>query len=167
MKLPAEEAIAQIYAAHARALLLYARQWVGDAAAEDVVQRVFLRLLASGRMPAEPRTWLFRCVRNEAISASRADRRRDRRERSMASDAASWFVPRPEDRIDANIAQDVLQALPSIQREVVTLRIWSGLTLAEIAAITDMAISSVHNHYRAALDAMRKRLEPSCKTLNL
>src|SRR4051794_7840601 len=121
------EAVADMFEAHGPALLLYARQWVDAAAAEDVVQRVFVRLLASGRLPADARTWLFRCVRNEAISAWRSDGRRGRRERSAATAdgeaEAAWFVPRPEDRIDAAAAQAALAALPAEQREIVTLRI--------------------------------------------
>jgi len=160
------DAVAAMYAAHSRALLLYARQWADDAAAEDVVQRVFLRLLADGRLPAEPRTWLFRCVRNEAISAARSQKRRDRREQSAATGPGSWFVARPEDRIDAQAAQQVLLALPQPQREVVTLRIWSGLTFGEIAQITGMPISTVHGHYYAALAALRQRLESPCNPLS-
>src|SRR5262245_22273487 len=123
MKPSENDRVAEIFNAHARALLLYARQWVGGAAAEDVVQKVFMRLLAGDRLPSEPRTWLYRCVRNEAISLWRADRRRDQRERSVAEGALAWFVPRPEDRIDATIAQEALAALPPHQREVVTLRL--------------------------------------------
>ena len=161
------EAVADMFEAHGPALLLYARQWVDAAAAEDVVQRVFVRLLASGRLPADARTWLFRCVRNEAISAWRSDRRRGRRERTAAETAggeagAAWFVPRPENRIDAAAAQAALAALPDEQREIVTLRIWSGLTLAEIGRVTGLPVSTVHHHYKAALKVLRNRLESPC-----
>jgi RNA polymerase sigma-70 factor (ECF subfamily) len=160
-------AVADMFEAHGPALLLYARQWVDAAAAEDVVQRVFVRLLASGRLPADARTWLFRCVRNEAISAWRSDRRRRRREQTAAATAdgeagAAWFVPRPEDRIDAAAAQAALAALPAEQREIVTLRIWSSLTLAETGRVTGLPVSTVHHHYNAALKALRQRLESPC-----
>lgn len=163
----ADDPVTEMFHAHGRALLLYARQWVGPAGAEDVVQRVFVRLLAAGgARPADPRTWLFRCVRNEAASAWRADRRRSQRERSAAGAAPTWFVPRPEDRIDAAAAEAALQALPPVQREVVTLRVWSGLTLAETAEVTGLAVSSAHHHFRAGLAALRQRLESPCKTPN-
>lgn len=162
----ADDAVADMFTAHGPALALYARQWVDAAAAEDVVQRVFARLVASlaggGRLPDEPRTWLFRCVRNEAVSAWRADRRRGRRERDAGAAAGRWFVSRPEDRVDAAAAEAALAALPPVQREVVTLRIWSGLTLAQTAAVTGLAVSSVHHHYAAALAALRSRLESPC-----
>jgi RNA polymerase sigma factor (sigma-70 family) len=153
--------LARVFDAHAAALLLYARQWVDAAEAEDVVQCVFLRLVAGGRVPAEePRTWLFRCVRNEAVSAARSARRRERRHRAVGGEA--WFVPRPEDVIDAKTAEEALRTLPLQQREVVTLRIWSGLTLAEIAAVMGIAVSTLHGQYNAALTALRKRLENPC-----
>jgi RNA polymerase sigma-70 factor (ECF subfamily) len=166
MKPPADDRIAEMFRAHGQAMLLYARQWVNAAEAEDVVQRVFVRLLVGGRLPAEPRTWLYRCVRNEAISVCRSGRRRDRRERSAVEEVTACFVSRPEDRIDARAAQDAMHVLPPLQREVVTLRIWSGLTLAEIAQITGVAVSSVHHQYRAALAAMRQKLESPCRNQN-
>lgn len=167
MSLPDGDAVADMFDAHAAALLLYARQWVDAAAAEDVVQRVFVRLLADGRLPAEPRTWLFRCVRNEAITTWRAGRRRDRRERGgVAGGERGWFVARPEDRIDAAAAQAAMETLPPDLREVVALRLWSGLTLKEIAAVTGAGVTTVHDRYHAALAALRRQLEQSCEKTN-
>jgi RNA polymerase sigma factor (sigma-70 family) len=156
-------AVAELFDAHSRVLLLYARQWVGMAGAEDVVQRVFVRLVSSGRLPAEPRTWLFRCVRNEAISYRRSENRRSRREQVVASDAMGWFVTHPGDRLDAGNAQAALEILPPEQREVILLRLWSGLTLSEIASVTEVAASTVHARYEAALATLRQKLENPCR----
>lgn len=163
MNLPADARIRELFVAHGPALLLYARQWLDRPAAQDVVQDVFVRMIASGRMPDDPRTWLFRCERNAAISAGRSQTRRSRRERAVGLKSSGWFVPRIDDRIDAQAAQRVLEQLPAAQREIVTLRIWSGLTLAQIAEVTGSAISTVHDQYRAALTEMRQRLEQSCR----
>jgi RNA polymerase sigma-70 factor (ECF subfamily) len=165
METPADPRIRELFVAHGPALLLYARQWLDGPAAQDVVQDVFVRLIARGRMPAEPRTWLFRCVRNAAISACRSRGRRGRRERAArpAASGGEWFVPRVDDRIDAESAQQALAALPAAQREIVTLRIWSGLTLAQVAEVTGLPVSTVHDHYRLALKAVRERLEQSCR----
>jgi RNA polymerase sigma-70 factor, ECF subfamily len=164
MKRPTDDTIAELFNRHASALLLYARQWNGAAAADDVVQRVFVRLLADGKLPVDPRTWLFRCVRNEAISAWRSDQRRTQRERSAAEDAPPWFVSGVEDAIDASAAQQAMAQLPAEQREIVALRIWSGLTLAQVAEVTGLAISSVHHQLNLALATMRQRLETPCKS---
>jgi RNA polymerase sigma-70 factor (ECF subfamily) len=166
MKNPADNKVAELFGAHAAALVLYARQWVDLALAEDVVQKVFVNLLAGASAPAEPQTWLFRCVRNEAISAWRSQRRRNRRDQSAADEALSWFVPHPEDRLDAAAAQQALRSLGLEEREIVTLRLWSGLTLAEIAQVTGLAISTVHGRYQSALAALREQLEPPCRKTN-
>jgi RNA polymerase sigma-70 factor (ECF subfamily) len=165
-KLPGDGAVAEWFAAHGKALLLYARQWVDGGEAEDVVQQVFMRLLAGGAVPGQPRTWLFRCVRNEAIGVWRSNQRRRKREREVASEKVDWFVASPEDRLDAAMVQAALRALPLEQREVVTLRLWSGLTLAEAAAVMDVAVSTVHAWYAEAMPALRKILETSCKNQN-
>jgi RNA polymerase sigma-70 factor (ECF subfamily) len=165
MQPPADEKIRELFQTHAPALLLYARQWLDRSAAQDVVQDVFVRLIAGGRMPAEPRMWLFRCVRNGAISICRSRSRRGRREQvaSRHETADQWFVSRADDRIDAEAAQQALAQLPPAQREIVALRIWSGLTLAQVAQVTGLAVSTVHDQYRAALKAVREQLEQPCR----
>jgi len=155
--------VAELFAAHSQALQLYARQWVGAVEADDVVQRVFVKMLASGRLPQDARTWLFRCVRNEAIGAWRSARRRGRREQAVAADASEWFEARPEILLDARAAQSALESLPDDQREVVMLRLWSGLTLAEVADVVGAAVSTVHARYQAALESLRKIMEVPCK----
>jgi len=158
--------IAELFDAHARAMVLYGRQWLGPADAEDVLQRVFVRMLAGGPIPAEPRPWLFRCVRNEAIATWRSVHRRARREQAVASFAPAWFAPSPDDPLDARAAQAALQSLPAEQREVVTLRLWGGLALTEIAEVTGVAISTAQRRYVAALKALKQKLEDPCKTPN-
>jgi RNA polymerase sigma-70 factor (ECF subfamily) len=159
---PGGASVTELFRALGPGLRLYARQWVDAAAADDVVQEVFVRLLSGGNPPEEPRTWLYRCVRNAAISASRSNRRRGEREQSVASDASPWFVPRHEDRLDARAAQQAMSELPAGQREIVILRIWSGLTLAEIREVTGLPTSTVHDQFRAALAALRACLEQRC-----
>src|SRR5690348_12584709 len=117
-----DQAVAELYDRHAPALLLYARLWVGSAEAEDAVQRVFVGLIAGGKIPAEPRTWLFRCVRNEALQVLRSGRRRERREGRVASARGAWFEARSDDLLNAAEAQTALEALPAELREIVTLR---------------------------------------------
>jgi|SRR5579859_3402147 len=152
--------VTELFRALGPGLRLYARQWVDTATVDDVVQEVFVGLLSSGKLPAEPQTWLYRCVRNAAISASRTMRRRGTREEMVAAD--EWFVPRPEDRIDARAAREAMECLPAAQREIVALRIWGQLTLAEIRDVTGLPTSTIHDQFRAALATIRERLERSC-----
>ena len=55
------------YDAYAAPLLLYARQWLDRAAAEDVVQSAFAGLVARRTPPEAAKAWLFTVVRNAAI----------------------------------------------------------------------------------------------------
>ena len=81
------ELLGQLVDDHAAALVLYARQWC--AAPEDIVQQAFLKLVTQRPPPAKPVPWLFRVVRNEAISAMRAAKRRQRHE-SLAAARPAW-----------------------------------------------------------------------------
>ncbi len=163
---PGGASVTELFRALGPGLRLYARQWVDVSVADDVVQDVFIRLLSGGKVPNEPRTWLYRCVRNAAISAARSTRRRGRREQAVATDASAWFIACPEDRIDAHAAREAMSKLPSTQREILTLRIWSGLTLAEIRDITALPTSTIHDQLHAALATLRAQLEQSCRKTN-
>jgi RNA polymerase sigma-70 factor (ECF subfamily) len=154
--------LAKWFEAHAAALVLYARQWVGDRArAEDVVQEVFVRLMAQAAEPPNVRAWLHASVRHAAIDEARSSDRRRRREETAASvrTTPGWFDPRPDDLIDAQAAEAALQNLPPRQREVVVLRLWSGMTLGEVSQVTGLAVSTAHDEYRRGLDAIRRAME--------
>src|SRR5438552_6813919 len=70
--------LGQLVDEHAAALELYARQWC--AAPEDVVQDAFLKLVKQRRLPRNVVPWLFRVVRNQAISHWRSAQRRRKHE---------------------------------------------------------------------------------------
>lgn len=155
--------------AYAGALALYARQW-GEVG-EDAVQEAFVSLAAwaaHGREPSNVKAWLYVSVRNAAMAARRSDVRRRRRERETTRGGQAWFEPKPDDLIDATAAEAALSQLPSAQREIVVLRLWSGMTLAEISDVVNLPISTLHDQYRAALAAIRaamSRKESQCRNL--
>src|SRR5687767_11631276 len=135
--------------AHGARLVLYARQWLPDGAvAEDVVQDVFARLLAEAGGVREVRAWLYRSVRNGAISRVRSEQARVGREKSVAR--REWFQSRGDELIDARAAEEALQRLPLDLREVVVLRIWGQFTLAEVAETVGMPLSTCHERYKMA-----------------
>jgi len=158
------EQLGRWFDAHAASLVLYARQWVDGAAAEDVVQDVFCRLAGQSRRPASVRAWLFRSARNAAINQVRSQRRRRARERRPAEGRAAWFETHPGNPIDVEAAQAAVAALPEAQREIVVLRIWAGLTLAEAAEVVGSPVSTLFSRYQAGLEAIRERMEKPCRT---
>jgi RNA polymerase sigma factor (sigma-70 family) len=151
----------RLFADHAGALVLYARQWLDRSLAEDVVQETFVRLLARLPTPSHPKAWLYRAVRNAAISQNRSQSRRQRREQKTSSDEA-WFDTATSDWLDGLEAKDALESLPASQREVIVLRIWGQMSLKEIAAITQSSTSTVFDHYRAGLRKLRERFGVPC-----
>ena len=138
--------------AHAAALTLFARQQCADP--EAVVQEAFCKLARSRHEKTDSVAWLYRVVRNGAIDAGKAERRRRKRETQRAK-SELWF---DESTADADEAVQALAALPAEQREVIVLRIWSGLTLEQIAFACDCSVSSVHRRYEAGLQTLRERL---------
>lgn len=160
-----QKQLAQWYESHGTDLMLYARQWSAEQQAEDIVQDAFLRLLKQRKCPDNVRAWLFRVVRNCSISRARRLLRRRRAGKRLARTRHSWFESRGDDLIDARLAQDILQTLPSNLREIVLLRIWGQMSLREISEIVNKSIPWVHHDYREALEMIRKKLEhSSCKT---
>ncbi len=153
--------VEQLYDRHGPALLAYACSFVADVAAgEDVVHQVFLRLL-QGRtgVPEVPVAYLYRAVRNAALNA----RRREKREVAQGTpldEGHAFFECHNGNREAALALQAALLELPDEQREVVVLRIWSGMTLEEAAAVTGAPLNSVASRYRYALDKLRERLRP-------
>src|ERR1041384_1252304 len=115
--------------AYAGRLVLYARQWWEAQWAEDVVQDVFIRLMAQLREPDNVKSWLFTAVRNAAISAFRSESARRNREQKVAGEGREWFESQPADLLDAAAAESALSKLPAREREVIVLRIWGQLTL--------------------------------------
>lgn len=160
------EQLAQWFDAHAAAMVLYARQWLGAGRAEDVVQDVFVRLMTQRRQPKNVRAWLFRCVRNAAMNELRSRRRRRDRHEQAGAERAGWFVSNPDDVIDAADVQAALADLPDKQREAIVLRIWGGLSLREVAEVTGNPLSTVFSRYRTGLAEIRKRMRKPCKTTN-
>ena len=154
------------FEAHADALVLYARQWLDRGGAEDVVQEVFVRLMAQRREPPNVKAWLYACVRNAAISEARSVFRRRRREQTAAGRTPGWFNAHPRDVLEADTVQRAVQSLPARQREVLLLRVWSGMTLNEVAQVTGLAISTIFDEYRRGLDGVRRVMESTCKAKN-
>ena len=146
-------------AQHAPKLLLFARQQARcEADAQELVQDAVVeawRQRADGVPPAPGQ--VFDLIRRRAIDRARSHDRRVNRE-IVAQEAASpeWFAPEIEDRERARLLQTALGRLPAEQREVVTLKIWGGLTFAEIAGALDIPANTAASRYRYALEELRK-----------
>jgi RNA polymerase sigma-70 factor (ECF subfamily) len=147
--------VRKLYEKQGAALAAYACCYGLDfASAEDVVQLVFLKLLQGNAMAVHtPLAYLYRAVRNGSLNY-----RRDRRRETELPGEEVWFVHATADRAEVLSLQNALRELPEEQREAVFLRVWSGMTLLEIAAATETPLSTVASRYRYALEKWRERL---------
>ncbi len=140
---------------HTASLVLYARQWC--AAPEDVVQEAFIKLVGQSRVPECPGAWLYRVVRNGAISAARAEKRRRSHEVRVARSA--WFVSTDQREHEATVA---LARLPLEQREVIVAHLWGGLTFDQIGELASTSAASAFRRYVEGLTALREQLGVPC-----
>jgi RNA polymerase sigma factor (sigma-70 family) len=154
------ELLGRLLDRHAAVLELYARQLCN--CPEDAVQEAFVELARQPAIPAEPVPWLYRVVRNKAISASRVDRRHKSHELHAAGQRRAWFEPSSADALDATAAATFLKELAPDEREVVVARIWGGMTFQQIGELIGATDSTAHRRYESALDAIRRKLRISC-----
>ncbi len=151
----APEELGRLYREHARALRLYARQWpAGD---EDLVQDAFIKLAQQSPPPEQVLAWLYRVVRNGALTAGRGEARRRRRQ-DRASAPEAWFSA-TEDHLDGREATRLMADLPLDLREVIVARIWGGLTFEEVARLAGCSLPTAHRRYQAGLAALRERFD--------
>lgn len=147
-------------ALHAPKLLLFARQQARcEADAQELLQDAVVEAWRQQRAGVPPEPGLvFGLIRRRAIDLARRNDRRANRELT-AQDAAppEWFAPDIEDRERARLVQDALNHLPVEQREVVTLKIWGGLTFAEIAEALEIPANTAASRYRYALEELRRQ----------
>lgn len=146
---------------------------VGDrAAAEDVLQETFWRVWKNADTYQPQRgaftSWLFRIARNLAIDVYR---RRNVRPQVMpdGADGASVLDRTPDPDMDvAEQALSVLKykqvrsamgSLSGVQRQVIEMAYFYGMTRQEIAEATGEALGTVHTRARLALQKLREELE--------
>ncbi len=145
------------------ALELYARQWCDSPA--DVVQEAFVQLARQAAEPPNVLAWLYRAVRNGAISAGRAAQRRRRHERAAAQ-GAHWFAAELPSGLDPQAAGEALARLPVEEREVIVAHLWGGLTFEQIAQLAGTSASTAHRRYQAGITTLRQALGVICTPTN-
>ncbi|MFZ1935453.1 MAG: sigma-70 family RNA polymerase sigma factor [Thermoguttaceae bacterium] len=156
---PTPELLGRLFDRYAAPLELFARQWCD--CAEDVVQESLIELAGQPRLPDDPAAWLYRVVRNRAITAWRSSQRRRRHETAAVGDRSA-FERSAGDRLDADVAAAALESLSIKLREVVVARIWGGLTFQQIGKLVGVSDSAAHRRYEAALSALREKLRTLC-----
>ena len=146
---------------HANKFLLYARQQTRtEADAQDLVQEAVLEAVhRRGEHVPPPSALVFATIHRRAVDLARRDGRRIGRELAAMSETAEpWFDTSVEDRECARVIQEAMTKLPDIYREIVTLKVWGGLTFAEIASSLGIPANTAASRYRYALQELRKQM---------
>jgi RNA polymerase sigma-70 factor (ECF subfamily) len=157
--MPAESDWEQWLDQYAPALLLFARQQTSsDANAQDLVQEAVVESWRRQRNSQPPPLPLvYATIRRRAIDLARRDDRRAERETASQLDGPiCWFDGAPDDGERGMLIQKVMNQLPEIYRDVVTLKIWGGLTFREIGEALEISANTAASRYRYGLTALRK-----------
>ena len=147
-------ALAEVFDQFGAAVHATARQILGEAAAQDVVQDVFVELWCHPQRYDETlgtlRTYLTMCARHRALDVLRSDLRRAGR---ADADAAS-------------AVRAAVRTLPPDQRRVVELAYFGGLSYRDVAERIGIPEGTAKSRVRLALARLetvldRQLLEPS------
>lgn len=166
-------ALETLYDRHASTVLGILVKVIGDhAAAEDALQETFWRVWKSASTFVSERgsftSWLFRIARNLAIDVHR--RTNVRPQALTNADDAELFLDQTPDP-DINIPEQAqiefrnrqvrraLASLPSVQRQVIELAYFYGMTRQKIAEATGEALGTIHTRARLGLQKLREELD--------
>jgi RNA polymerase sigma-70 factor (ECF subfamily) len=159
-------------------LINFILRFVGERqVAEDLFQETFVRVvrsLGSFRPRASLSTWIHTIARNLCLDHLKSRRRH--REVPIDAGAASepgrviYFkdvlrsgVPGPGERAasgeDARAVTEALGRLSPAKREAVCLRLYAGLSYAEIARIQDCPVGTVKFRVHEAIRDLARRLD--------
>jgi RNA polymerase sigma-70 factor (ECF subfamily) len=144
---------------HAPRLLLFARLKArSEADAQDLVQEAVVEALqrqGDGQPP--PLALVFATIHRRAIDLARREDRRVHRERAALEPVPdAWFDSSVEDRELKQLLQNAMSRLSENFREVVILKVWGGLTFAEIAVSLGIPANTAASRYRYALEELRR-----------
>ena len=161
------EALSTLYDSHINQVYRYSLARLGNVHdAEDVSEEIFLKMLAGlpnyqwRKVPFA--AWLMRIARNEVVSFARRNGRRAH-ETELPENLIDRANNDPAETTERALAlEDLREAvalLPEAQREVITLRFASGLTIADTAR----ALGKQENNVKVLQHKATQRLQSLMK----
>jgi RNA polymerase sigma-70 factor, ECF subfamily len=158
-----------LYERHRTPVFRFACRMLGASApAEDVTQECFLSVLRRpdafepGR--ASLRTYLCAIARHLALKQLRRRGQEtttdDPPEEGLSGDGDADPLQRVIDEEAAGAVRRAVEALPPLQREVVVLFEYEGLSLAETAEVCGIDVGSVKSRLHRARERLRRGLAP-------
>lgn len=139
---------------HQAALLRHARSVTGAAGtSEAAVQQAFLGLVQVGPRGEQPAAWLHRVTRRRCMEAT--NQKCQREPDSPAAHPAKGGAGSAQEAVERG-----LEHLPRDQREVLVLRLLTGLDTRGVAAVTGHTLGAVAALFAAGLQSLSRELAP-------
>lgn len=151
---------------HSSRLYVYARQRSQSREdAEDVIQDALIRLWGyqeeRGNVPPDlPLAYsVLRFVAMDHIKKQGRKKRKEDAVIFLHDQEDYWLDTNAEDDEEALLLRQAVEKLGEKLREVVTLKIWGGLTFAQIAEAMTISPNTAASRYRYALEQLERKLE--------
>jgi RNA polymerase sigma-70 factor, ECF subfamily len=163
---PQQAAFEEFYARHSREVwaLAYARLLNADLAL-DLMQETFLRFWRhglTGEVILNVRGWLLRVVRNLAEDQAKSSFRRNGTQASEAMDRIAGSIRSPAEILEQVEMNERLRcelsAMPSSDREILTLRYALEYSVPRIADVLGITVSAVHMRLSRARHRLAERV---------
>lgn len=157
------EALSRIYDLYSTLVYSIAMRVLrDDAAAEDVMQEVFLKIWQQPESFADQRGslcgWLAVVTRNRAIDRIRGTKQFDNVDDLQLSNNIDMGAE-AERELMLEKVRTVLETMPPDQRQAVEMAFFEGHTHTEIAEHTGQPLGTIKTRIRSALISIRKALE--------
>jgi RNA polymerase sigma-70 factor (ECF subfamily) len=167
------EDFAEIFRRHSSELGRYLTRYLGDAAlGEDVLQDTFFQIHAKCSLYRDgwaARPWLYAIAIHRAIDALRRSSRipvvrldpsRDADQAGSLVDLLASAEPGPLDELQKQERQrwvcERVARLPDLQRQVLVLIYYQGLTYADIVDLLGIPLGTVKSRLHGALERLRR-----------
>lgn len=135
-------------------LYRYAFYRLGNQAdAEDVIQDAFLKVAASGKLPHNPKAYLFRTVANLCADSLRRDAQHQPIDERMP---APSFQDEAEAQDEQRRIARLLGSLQPRQAEVIRLHIHAGLKFTEIAEMLGEPATTIKSRFMSGIEKLRQ-----------
>lgn len=156
------EAFEELYSRHRTALYRYVLRKAGDTStANDLYQGAWEKVIRGRnkyRRSFPFRAWLYRVTYNHVMDYYR----RARPAAESHPDELESEIPGPDKQTEIDIRtlrlKRAIRRLPPEQKDVLLLKLESGLSLDEIAAVSGMKRETVKSRLRYAVDKLKKSL---------
>ena len=166
------QGVQQIFDEHREGLLRYLRAHGAGEAAEDLLQELWLRFVASATGPiSSPRNYLYRAATNLMIDRRRSEIQAERREIEWAASVdrlpgTAANDPGPERDLEGRrrlqVVETELNKLPSRALSIFREHRIEGRTQREIAAAMGLSPSTIESDLRTVyrlLEELRSKLD--------